>query len=68
MKTKQHPAACEDSTRTLRERIMNHLVQPVPDGLALCEFSCSKTRCSESEWAHCQRRLDSLKHGEAAGR
>jgi len=39
---------------------MSHLVQPVPAGLALCEFGCSKTRCSESEWEHCTRRLDSL--------
>lgn len=53
--------------RTLRDRLMNHLVQRVPDDLALCEFACSKTRCSEEEWAHCRRRLDSLKRGEAAG-
>lgn len=49
---------------SLRDRLMSHLVQPVPDGLALCEFSCSKTSCSESEWEHCSRRLDSLKQDE----
>jgi hypothetical protein len=54
--------------RSLRDRLMHHLVQPVPDDLALCEFACSKTRCTEAEWAHCRRRLDSLKHEEAAGR
>lgn len=52
---------------SLRDRLMSHLVQPVPDGLALCEFSCSKTHCSVSEWEHCSRRLDSLKRDEPVG-
>jgi len=68
MNMNQHPMPCDGPAPSLRERLLNHLVQPVPDGLALCEFSCSKTRCSESEWAHCRRRLDSLKHEEPAGR
>ena len=52
---------------SLRDRLMSHLVQTVPDGIALCEFGCSKTRCSESEWEHCTRRIDSLKPDDAAG-
>jgi hypothetical protein len=68
MNTNPQSMPCDAPSRTLRERLMSHLVQPVPDGLALCEFSCSKTRCSEAEWTQCRRRIDSLKHEEPAGR
>lgn len=61
-----HAKKDECCSVSLRDRLMSHLVQPVPSGLALCEFGCSKTRCSESEWEHCSRRLDSLKEDEAA--
>jgi hypothetical protein len=60
--------AHEHASPKLVDRLLGHLVQAVPPGLALCEFSCAKTRCSESEWAHCKRRLDSLKVEEATGR
>jgi hypothetical protein len=45
----------------LRERLLQAIVQPVPDGLALCEFECTKTECSADEWRHCKRRLEALK-------
>ena len=45
---------------SLRERLIQAIVQPVPDGLALCEFECSKTECSVEEWKHCKRRLEAL--------
>lgn len=61
-----HAKKDECCTPSLRDRLMSHLVQPVPDGLALCEFGCSKTRCSETEWEHCTRRLDTLKEDEPA--
>jgi hypothetical protein len=44
----------------LRERLLHAIVQPVPDGLAMCEFECSKTECSADEWKHCKRRLEAL--------
>ncbi|RYD65518.1 MAG: hypothetical protein EOP83_07210 [Verrucomicrobiaceae bacterium] len=44
----------------LRERLIQAIVQPVPDGLALCEFECSKTECSAEEWKYCKRRLEAL--------
>jgi hypothetical protein len=37
---------------------MGHLVQTVPDDIAQCEFHCSKTDCSHTEWNDCKRRLD----------
>ncbi|MEK7952722.1 hypothetical protein [Luteolibacter soli] len=43
-----------------RERLFQAIVQPVPDGLALCEFECSKTECSMDEWRSCKRRLEAL--------
>ncbi|PAW67961.1 MAG: hypothetical protein B9S38_11770 [Verrucomicrobiia bacterium Tous-C4TDCM] len=51
---------------TLRQRLMDHLVGTVPEDSAICEFNCSKTECSNDEWTHCQRRLDSLKKDEPA--
>ena len=45
------------NTPTLGERILAHLVQPVPESIALCEFHCSATHCSPEQWRHCHRRL-----------
>ena len=53
-----------ESKGTLRDRLLGHWVQTVPEDSAICEFDCSKTECSNSEWQHCKRRLDSLKHDE----
>jgi hypothetical protein len=39
---------------------MGHLVQTVPDDIAQCEFHCSRTDCSHTEWNNCKRRLDPL--------
>lgn len=61
-----HAKNDECCSASLRDRLMSHLVQVVPDNLALCEFGCSKTRCSEAEWEHCTRRLDSMKQDEPA--
>lgn len=52
---------------SLRERLMSHLVQTVPEEIAICEFNCTKLQCSHSDWENCQRRLDSLKHDPPAG-
>jgi hypothetical protein len=45
---------------TLWERLMSHWVEIVPDDIAHCEFNCSKTDCSNSEWKNCKRRIDPL--------
>jgi hypothetical protein len=45
----------------LSKRLIQAIVQPVPDDLALCEFECSKTECSAEEWKHCKRRLEALR-------
>lgn len=34
-----------------------HLVEAVPNDIALCEFDCSKTQCRYDEWESCGRRL-----------
>ncbi len=51
---------------TLLDRLRGHWVQTVPADCAICEFDCSKTECSDSEWQQCKRRLDSLKQDEPA--
>ncbi len=37
--------------------IKSHLVEAVPNEIALCEFDCSKTQCRYDEWESCERRL-----------
>jgi len=37
--------------------LMNHLIQDVPESLALCEFDCRRTDCTPEQWASCERRL-----------
>ena len=37
--------------------LMDHLIQDVPEALALCEFDCRRTDCSAEQWASCERRL-----------
>lgn len=34
-----------------------HLIETVPNDIALCEFDCRKTQCSFGEWESCARRL-----------
>jgi hypothetical protein len=58
MKTQQ-----DDHEGGLRKRLINAIVQPVPDDLALCEFECSKTECSAEEWKHCRRRREAASVG-----
>lgn len=49
-----------ESRPSLGERLIGHIVQTVPEGIALCEFDCSATECSPETWNHCKRRLESL--------
>jgi hypothetical protein len=37
--------------------LSNHIVQDVPERVALCEFDCRKPQCTTQEWASCERRL-----------
>lgn len=60
MKIQHDECGRENCTTSLRERLIQAIVQPVPDGLALCEFNCSKNECSVDQWRHCKRRLDAL--------
>lgn len=34
----------------------DHLVEAVPNDIALCEFDCRKTQCRFDEWENCARR------------
>jgi len=34
-----------------------HIIQTVPEDIALCEFSCNKTQCTLGEWQNCERRI-----------
>jgi hypothetical protein len=39
------------------QRLKKHLIDDVPDDVALCEFDCRKSPCTYGEWAACKRRL-----------
>jgi len=41
----------------LYNRWKDFLVDDVPDDLAICEFDCRKLRCTQGEWATCDRRI-----------
>jgi hypothetical protein len=57
---KANDTDCQLDPSGLCGRLIHALVQPVPDGLALCEFDCTKTECSVEEWRTCKRRLEAL--------
>jgi hypothetical protein len=38
-------------------RLSNELIQDVPEAIAVCEFDCRKTQCTNEEWTNCKRRL-----------
>ena len=40
-----------------RNWLRDPIVQPVPEGSALCEFHCRKQQCTMGEWESCDRRL-----------
>lgn len=50
--------------------VKGHVVQPVPDDDAPCEFNCRKGQCTLAEWETCEIRLRTLARksilGEAA--
>lgn len=52
----KHEPDSDPAAATLRERLIQHLVQTVPEGLAVCEFNCSAGECSQEEWQRCSRR------------
>ena len=37
--------------------LVNHLIQDVPEEIAVCEFDCRETDCSMERWISCERRL-----------
>jgi hypothetical protein len=36
--------------------LIDHLIQEVPDSIAVCEFDCRETDCTVERWASCERR------------
>ena len=44
-------------TKSLKERILAHIVSEIPDELAPCEFDCPAQDCIEDDWRHCGNRL-----------
>lgn len=48
-------------TKSLKERILEHIVLEIPDELALCEFDCPVKECMEDDWRHCGNRLRMMK-------
>ncbi len=42
--------------------LVDQLVQDVPDAIAVCEFNCRETDCSEERWRCCERRLQAVQH------
>jgi hypothetical protein len=39
--------------------VADHIVQDVPQDIALCALDCKKEQCTLGEWATCDRRLRS---------
>lgn len=44
--------------------LMNHLIQDVPESLALCEFDCRHPDCTPEQWASCERRLRAVQRAQ----
>ncbi len=44
-------------TKSLKERILAHIVSEIPDELAPCEFDCPMEDCAEDDWKKCGNRL-----------
>lgn len=54
--------------KSLKERILAHIVSEVPDELAPCEFDCPAKSCKEGNWRNCGNRLkmvDAIKSSRA---
>jgi hypothetical protein len=41
--------------RRVRHRVIDKIIQDVPDGIAACEFDCRKRQCTLGEWAACEQ-------------
>ena len=41
--------------------LMDHLIQDVPEAIAVCEFDCRRPDCTAEEWLTCARRLEAVR-------
>ena len=46
-------------------RLLDLIVQQVPESLSVCEFECSETRCTTKIWSTCRLRVPALRLGSA---
>jgi hypothetical protein len=45
------------SLRHCWQQLKDHLIEEVPEDIAVCEFDCRKGQCLYREWISCERRL-----------
>jgi hypothetical protein len=48
--------------------LLQRLVQEAPAELSVCEFDCTKAKCTASSWAACDLRRQVLLHDIAVAR
>ena len=46
-------------------RLLQNLIQEVPEELSVCEFDCPKTRCTLKDWAECELRNQATLSGNS---
>ena len=49
-------------------KLLQWLVQEIPEELSVCEFVCRKTECTISDWAVCELRHQDTRHDNGAAR
>lgn len=45
--------------KVLIEFVKRHIVDDVPEDLAVCEFDCPYSECNQAIWSACERRIGS---------
>lgn len=46
-------------------RLLDMIVQQVPESLSVCEFECPVTKCTTKIWSACRLRVPELQHGSS---
>jgi len=47
------------------DRLLQMLIQEVPEELSVCEYDCPKTNCTGRNWAECKLRHQSTLRGSS---
>jgi hypothetical protein len=54
--------------KNFSQRVLDNLIQEVPEALSVCEFDCPYNECTVRDWVECELRHEASLPGTAVSR